>query len=67
MFFFLLQLQGGRVNEEMHEVLNNEQAAERSLTNVPIFLKPVIIFIATRNIPSMKIISGFRDFIVGLA
>jgi len=54
-------------NEEMHEVLNNLQAAEKSLINIPIFRKPVIVFIAIRNLPSMKTISGFRDFPLWLA
>jgi hypothetical protein len=36
------------------------------VTAVP-FGKPFMIFIASRNIPSMKIISGFRGFIPGLA
>jgi len=37
MFLFSTQLQGGGVNEKMHEVPYNLQAAEKSLTNVPIF------------------------------
>lgn len=37
MFLFTAQLQGGGENEEMHEVPDNLQAAERSLTSVPIF------------------------------
>ena len=37
MFLFTAQLKGGGENEELHEVLNNLQAAERSLTSVPIF------------------------------
>jgi hypothetical protein len=58
---------GGAENEEMHEVLNNLKAAERSLTSVPIFGKLVMVFIAIRNLPSMKTISGFRNFDLGLA
>jgi hypothetical protein len=53
-------------NEEIHEVPYNLQAAERSLTYVPIFRKPVIVFIAIQNLPLMKTISGFRDFDLGL-
>jgi hypothetical protein len=37
MFLFSAQLMGGGENEELHEVLNNLQAAERSLTSVPLF------------------------------
>lgn len=37
MFLFFAQLMGGGENEELHEVLNNLQADERSLTSVPIF------------------------------
>jgi len=36
-FIFLQQLLGGGEIEEMHEVFNNLQAAERSLATVPIF------------------------------
>ena len=37
MFLFSAQLMGGGVNKEMHGVLHNLQAAERSLANIPIF------------------------------
>jgi len=35
---------GGGENEEIHEVLNNLQTAEWSLTSVPIFGKPFMVF-----------------------
>ena len=44
-FTKLQQLEGGGENEELHEVLNYLQAAERSLTTVPIFWKPFVFFL----------------------
>jgi hypothetical protein len=65
MFLFFAQIMGGGANEEMHEVPYNLQAAERSFTTDPIFRKPVMIFIATRDLYSMKMISGFRGLLSG--
>jgi hypothetical protein len=65
-FIFLQQLLGGGEIEEMHEVFNNLQAAERSLATVPIFENLLYFLIATRNIPSIKNTIGFRGIIFEL-
>jgi hypothetical protein len=44
---------GGELLRILHEVLNNKQADEMSLTAVPIFGKPFVFLIATRNQPSI--------------
>jgi hypothetical protein len=45
----------------LHEVPDNLQAAERSLTSVPIFEKPFVLFFIQKRT------SGLRGIISGLA
>jgi len=58
---------GGEIEEIAQSAEKLSSCLERSLTSVPIFWKPFVIFIATRNRPSMKITSGFRGIVFGLA
>ena len=58
---------GGEIEDIAQSAELLTSCLERSLTTVPICGKPFVIFVATRNRPSMKIASGFRGIILGLA